>query len=179
MKVCCKCKQEKELDAFSKNKSKKDGYNTYCRPCMSSYIRENINNISAAKKKRYAEDRERILAVNKAYRDVRKDELNAKKREYKSSNKALINSINSARRFSKKKATPSWSEADKIHLVYEKASTLGFEVDHIVPLNGGKLVCGLHVWNNLQLLDKELNIAKGNRWWPDMPEEESYGQKAA
>jgi hypothetical protein len=37
------------------------------------------------------------------------------------------------------------------------------------PLNH-PLVCGLHCEHNLQLLTREANAAKRNRWWPDMPE---------
>ena len=47
---------------------------------------------------------------------------------------------------------------------------LGFkwEVDHIVPLQS-KLVCGLHVHNNLQVITALENIKKHNKVWPDMP----------
>jgi 5-methylcytosine-specific restriction endonuclease McrA len=42
--------------------------------------------------------------------------------------------------------------------------TTGFEwhVDHIVPLKG-KEVCGLHIWSNLRVIPKVLNLRKGNK----------------
>lgn len=38
----------------------------------------------------------------------------------------------------------------------------GFEVDHIIPLNGDD-VSGLHVLGNLQVLSKRANRSKGNK----------------
>ena len=36
-------------------------------------------------------------------------------------------------------------------------------IDHIIPIKG-KDVCGLHVWNNLQILRKVENSIKGNKY---------------
>lgn len=33
IKKCCKCKSNKNISEFGKDKSKKDGLNNYCRPC--------------------------------------------------------------------------------------------------------------------------------------------------
>lgn len=65
------------------------------------------------------------------------------------------------------RSVPSWSQKDKIEVVYQKAKQFGMEVDHIVPIVSDK-VCGLHVWENLQLLAWQENRKKSNQFWPDM-----------
>lgn len=83
--------------------------------------------------------------------------------------KTPIASLVANRRVWKKyRATPLWSDSYRIDLVYEKAKGLGMHVDHIVPIQS-RIVCGLHVWGNLQLLTGSENSKKGNRHWPDMP----------
>lgn len=62
----------------------------------------------------------------------------------------------------------SAEERNKMRTVYRKAREYGFEVDHVVPLKH-PLVCGLHVWANLQLLNRAENRKKNNRTWPEMP----------
>lgn len=44
LKYCGRCFKYKELDLFSKNKSRKDGLNNYCKVCMKSYLKNHYNN---------------------------------------------------------------------------------------------------------------------------------------
>lgn len=60
------------------------------------------------------------------------------------------------------RSVPSWADLKKIALFYSKTPE-GYEVDHIVPLQGEN-VCGLHVENNLQYLSKLDNIIKHNKF---------------
>lgn len=39
-KFCNKCKQEKDLSKFHKNKTRKDGYSTWCKSCDKEYNRK-------------------------------------------------------------------------------------------------------------------------------------------
>ena len=78
------------------------------------------------------------------------------------------------RRAHKLQATPVWANEFFMSEAYDLAKLrtkmLGFkwEVDHIVPLKS-KLVCGLHVENNIQVIPAVENRSKSNRHWPDMP----------
>jgi len=50
MKTCTKCSIEKPLNEFSKNKSKKDGKNTYCKKCtQQESAQRRLNNPTYAK----------------------------------------------------------------------------------------------------------------------------------
>lgn len=68
------------------------------------------------------------------------------------------------KRLVSEKQTPSWADQDKILEIYRNRPE-GYHVDHILPLNG-KLVCGLHVENNLQYLTVEENLRKKNKFTP-------------
>jgi 5-methylcytosine-specific restriction endonuclease McrA len=71
-----------------------------------------------------------------------------------------------------KNATPVWlnqtqiKEIEHYHWLardLEIVSGEKYHVDHIVPIKG-KLVCGLHVPWNLQILPSDINLSKGNRF---------------
>ncbi len=78
------------------------------------------------------------------------------------------------RRAEKLQATPAWAndffmeEAYRLATLRTKMFGFVWHVDHIVPLRS-KLVSGLHVETNIQVIPARANIQKGNKYWPDMP----------
>lgn len=83
--------------------------------------------------------------------------------KYRKSNKHYYAQYRSAYRYRLKQATPIWSNLEDIICVYQEADYFQLEVDHIIPLKH-PLVCGLHVWNNLQLLSRSDNARKSNKF---------------
>lgn len=51
-------------------------------------------------------------------------------------------------------------EAHDLRKRRNKATGIEWHVDHIVPLNG-KTVSGLHIWSNIQVIPKQMNLRKG------------------
>lgn len=64
------------------------------------------------------------------------------------------------REMKKIKRMPSWANRKIIESIYDNRPE-GYEIDHIIPLNG-KDVCGFHVEYNLQYLNGEDNVLKSN-----------------
>lgn len=54
-------------------------------------------------------------------------------------------------------------EACALIRLRRQATGIDWHTDHVVPVKG-KNVCGLHVWNNLQVIPAAVNIKKGNKW---------------
>lgn len=110
-----------------------------------------------------AKNRDRIVANNAKYRN--KDESKAKYVAWRAADMAAFPAKWRERvRLRQRRvhlATPKWADKQAIADVYAEARYFQMEVDHIIPLNHG-LVCGLHVWDNLQLLTKSQNCQKGN-----------------
>lgn len=104
-------------------------------------------------------------------------------RRYALANQEKLNANDARRRAAKKNAAPAWANKFFIDEIYDlakrrtKLKTGGHKwcVDHIVPLCS-KLVCGLHVESNLQVIPSTENHLKNNRYWPDMPMGERNGR---
>jgi len=145
-KRCSKCGEIKPLSGFNKNKTQKDGLQSYCKICRCLYDKE--------------------------YRQNNRDALLQQQKEYRQNNKDKIRANKARRRAAKRDATPPWADQAAIEAIYTEALWLQdftgepCHVDHIVPLKSD-FVCGLHVPANLQTLPGAENIAKSNRSWPE------------
>ena len=147
---CIECHRVREVKNRSINIEK------YREACRRYYKTEKGFLASKA-----ASDRYRLKDENK--------EIIAKvKYKSKEKNRSLYTAISKTYAKRVKSRIPKWQEPKKIKEFYQMASFLGLEVDHIVPITSD-LVCGLHCLDNFQLLTREQNASKGNRFWPDMP----------
>lgn len=122
--------------------------------------------------KAYAKNPEKYINIAKEYRALphKKVMMNEKCKEYKRKNPDVIRALNQKHnpidRAARMKRVPIWLTEDdlkKIRAIYDEARSRGMHVDHIIPLQG-KIVSGLHVPNNLQLLTPSENSSKRNAY---------------
>jgi hypothetical protein len=141
-----------------------------------AWIEANIESVRAARKLRFSKLLDEVREAYNAKARIRyhqKKEWNAnRKRVYKSATKHLTNASASKRRAALLQRIPIWqTEFDelKIKCIYSVAAMLSkvnnepWTVDHIIPLQG-KIVSGLHVPSNLQLMRARENEAKRNKY---------------
>ncbi|CAB5079626.1 hypothetical protein UFOVP146_44 [uncultured Caudovirales phage] len=173
IKKCSICKSMKQFSEFHKDSSTSSGYKTACKTC---------NNIK--RKARYHEN-----SYDKQYRENTENREWHKKYliEYRKNNYEKVRSVISEwslknkdkclakvlrYKYKKMNATAKWDAEftefitqEATHLAKLRKEITGFkwDVDHIYPLQG-KEVCGLHVWNNLQVIPSEINKSKGNKF---------------
>lgn len=143
-KLCTMCKEEKEETSFSKHKNGKNGLRSYCKECESAY-----NKAYHLKNGETIRLRKKVYQLNHYYR-----------------NKSQYYARNAKRRGLLLNATPAWltnQDFDDIRNFYIEAQYFGYDVDHIIPLQN-KLVCGLHVPSNLQIISHTENVRKNNRY---------------
>lgn len=116
------------------------------------------------------ETHKRWRTRNADYREKNKDRINANSRRYNEKNRPLYAQHRAKRRAGSANAVPVWfCKLDEIMIAAahreakEKTICTGtpWEVDHIVPLTG-KLVCGLHIAANIQVITRNENRRKSN-----------------
>ena len=190
-KVCSQCSVLKSLTGFNKKKAARDGYRAQCRTCQSkvnkrytdshkqeikewhanNYLR-NKDKINARNKAYYHSDLEREYKRGKKYREANKESVAANIRNWAIANPDRRRASTAKRRTTKLNATPRWlTEIDhlaikdkyKYSILLEQETGIKHHIDHIIPLKG-KLVCGLHVPDNLRILKESDNLYKGNKF---------------
>lgn len=123
-----------------------------------AYYAKNLDRISGVNAARYSRRRAEIMAAVQAWQD----ENPAAVRAYKEKNKAH-------RRQLSLRPAPWFGELDELVMgearrlanAREVVTGLRWHVDHVMPLRG-RSVCGLHVWNNIQVIPAVVNMRKSN-----------------
>lgn len=83
---CTRCKQEKPLTDFGKDKSRKHGRGFKCKPCVREYYQENKEHKSEVGKAYYKANKEAIRSRQAAYEKEHCAEISARKSEYYKNN---------------------------------------------------------------------------------------------
>lgn len=135
------------------------------------YYAKNKDTLTVKRKLYYETNRDALLEKSKEYRVKNKEALSERDKIWRQNNRHIKTALERKRQAQKIQATPSWLTPEhhaEILAIYKEAARLTKEtgiphhVDHIVPLRS-KVVCGLHVPWNLQILTATENLRKGNK----------------
>lgn len=186
-KRCPKCNEIKDTVQFGKNRSEKDGLQTYCKLCRKIYQKENKEHIKKYNKEYYQTNkitlRCKYREKQKLYRAINKEKISLKLSEYYEKNKTVVlernrkwiknnrekmRSYNNKRRALKRGSTGEYSDAD----VYKKrveqrdlcywcheALNNKYHIDHVVPLSRG----GSNSPENIVISCPKCNLKKGSK----------------
>jgi hypothetical protein len=197
-KICTSCKVEQHVSNYYAHTGGKFGVTAKCKPCMQAsrreyqadYAKANAEHKRAKSKQWAIDNAERAKATQAAWYAANSDRKKASVAAWATQNPEKRRAAQKrvarkrcphrkaadrvAYKAAKLCATPAWRNQSKIAEFYFAADFLGMvtgewhHVDHMVPLKS-KMVCGLHVEHNLQVLPADENQRKSNRYWPDMP----------
>ena len=91
MKTCIKCKEEKPLELFSKNKAAKDGRQSNCKGCEKEYMKEwrrvNRERYLEGSREYDRQHRKQQAANKRNYYAAHREDINRKARVYGEKNK--------------------------------------------------------------------------------------------
>ena len=130
---------------YKRNAKERGLHNLLCSRCNITVPQNRIHQKYCSRQCKLAARQDRLLAISHT-------------NEYKARRKHNANMSRARREL----RSVAWANAEKIREVYANCPD-GYDVDHIIPLNG-KTVSGLHVHNNLQYLTKLENSKKSNRF---------------
>lgn len=162
-KQCSRCKREKDINLFNKNKSRNDGHSQFCRECISEMDKE-YRPKNREYKNNYQNER-RNTDINIKIADNCRRRINyAIKKESKTLQHTLdllgcsieFLKIHLQNNFDDKM---SWNNYGKY-----------WEIDHIKPVSWFEDLSNYQQqsecfnWKNLQPLEKIENIRKGNKY---------------
>ena len=193
MKTCKLCLIEKPIESFSSHLSTKDRKHSYCKACMKEYLRKhrvetkekdakyskeyrekNKDKLKAKFKDYYSipENKGKHLKRYATWRNESKIKYKAGQKRWRQQNPEKLAYYTSYHHALRKQAVPNWfseldlfinQEAHRLRRLRNNSTNILWEVDHIIPI-AGKIVCGLHVWNNFQVIPAAKNRSKFNKY---------------
>jgi hypothetical protein len=158
MKTCTKCQATKSFDGFYKRSCAPDGHEAWCKVCRLEH-----NRVWLIKNK------DRHGELTRSWYEHNKDQHLVNSKQWYVSNRHRKLATTTAREQRCKQATPVWVDKEAVVAMYAEAQRKTLEtgiqhdVDHIIPLQG-KLVSGLHVQHNLQVITSAENKRKAAKY---------------
>jgi hypothetical protein len=182
-KKCKTCEQVKNVDEFHKHSTNKDGKRSNCKKCRSAdfkknkvKIREyrrqlklrNPEKIKEQKRLDYLKNKERYIERATERYQNKKDEIKDYFSSYYKDNYCKIIQNVRVRDRNLSNSRLECVTNDDFIKIYTECKEMNsenqlYEVDHIIPIKNSK-VCGLDVPWNLQILKKEENNFKRNKF---------------
>ena len=182
-KVCSKCKEEKEVCEFNKDKSKKDGYRPNCKLCQKKqrsltyystneikekhrerqkkYYHNNINKIREYKRK-YEKDKLKNDFIFRLSKNMRNRVLQFLQSNNMNKNNKTFDIVGCNPKYLKEYIQSKFVE----NMSWENYGYYGWHIDHIIPLSSAKTeeeFYKLCHYTNLQPLWAEDNFKKYNK----------------
>jgi hypothetical protein len=188
LKTCSKCREQKHVSAFSADRYRADGLCVRCKACRKTNYEATKPQVAETSRRYYVANKETHDARSTAYYYANRDRQAKRMAKWYIDNKELVMqnvaaylaarpgfsaAVRAKRRAQEIRATPPWADLDAIKEIYAEAARISREtgiphhVDHRIPLQG-RLVCGLHVEGNLQILPAKNNLSKGNKFLPTL-----------
>ncbi len=159
------------------------------KTAVKQYQTDNLETVVKKRAEHYVANRDRVLAQCSVYAKANRERRTAYRAAYRRKNLArehvwrtnwrhrnmhVVAARVAARNAAKRRAIPAWADREAIKEIYRLAKRLAemtgmpWHVDHVVPLRS-PIVCGFHCEANLEPTLAVVNVAKSNRYWPDMP----------
>lgn len=175
-KNCCSIKKKSyyENNKESEKEKQKLNYVTNKKVILEKakiYVKNNKEILRESRRKYYLVNKEKLKLKSKNYFMNNKDKVRKYEQFRAKNNPAYFNFKASKRRAAILQRTPNWVttyhllEISKFYIVartLKELTGIDYDVDHVIPLQG-KLVSGLHVPWNLQVITSTENTKKGNR----------------
>ena len=189
-KRCTKCGMTKPVTEFVRHRGERDGRYSRCKSCKAEdakqYRGKNLGLVRSRSRHWYSDNQAKAQKQARTWKAAHPGRMAALWKQWATNNRQHLADYRKrnawrtlahvrARQVAQITSTPKWANRffmkEAYHLAMLRTKMLGFrwDVDHIVPIRS-RLVCGLHVENNLQVIPMLANRQKGNKRWPDMPD---------